>query len=248
MSPSVSPSVSAVPRCHHRAVRDLRRVVVNAVIGSFSLAALIGIVALLGGGDFGRTEGRILLTTLIVGIQSVATLCYLSLAGHRLAWIGVAGGVTSVLASGLALVVTWGEDGEPVLRAFGITLTIAASLAQASLLLALAGRERIGPLLAATLALVAAVAGMVLMPILEIGDDPGGGYARLLGVLAILDVLGTVVVIATGVFRRPQVQPHVDAEPHLLTPALEVRVREAARERGTSPAELIRDALDQYLR
>lgn len=240
--------MSAGPQCHHRAMRDLRRVVVNAVIGSFSLAALIGIVALLGGGDFGQTEGRILLTTLIVGVQSVAALCYLSLTGHRLAWIGLAGGAISLIASGLALVVTWGEDGEPVLRAFGISLTIAASLAQASLLLALAGRERIGPLLAATLVLVAAVGGLVLMPILGLGDDPGGGYARLLGVLAILDVLGTVIVIATKVFRRPQGQPNADSEPRLLTTALEVRVRDAARDRGTSPAQLISDALDNYLR
>ena len=222
----------------------------NTVIGSFALAALIGIVALLSGGDFGQTEGRILLTTLIVGVQSVAALCYLSLAGHRLAWIGAAGGAISVIASGLALVVTWGADGEPVLRTFGISLTIAASLAQASLLLALAGRRRIGPLLAATLVLVAAVAGMVLMPILGVGDDPGGAYARLLGVLGILDVLGTVVVIAIQLFGRDREQgPRADeSEPRLLPAALELRVRDAARERGTSPAALIEDALDQYLR
>ena len=89
---------------------------------------------------------------------------------------------------------------------------------------------------------------MVLMPILGMGDDPGGGYARLLGVLAILDVLGTVVVIAIQLFGR-ELGPRVDeSEPRLLTAALEVRVREAARERGTSPAALIQDALDQDLR
>lgn len=235
-------------------MRDLRRLVVNTVIGSFSLAALLGIVALLGGGDFGQTEGRILLTTLIVGVQSVAALCYLSLTGHRLAWVGLAGGATSVVASALALVVTWGEDSEPVLRAFGISVTVAASLAQASLLLALAGRERIGALLTGTLALVTAVAVLVLMPILGVGDEPGGGYARLLGVLAILDVLGTVVVIATRVFGRGR-QPDAtvtgtptDSEPRLLSAALEHRVRDAARDRGTSPAQLISDALDEFLR
>ncbi len=230
-------------------MRDLRRVVVNAVLGSFSLAALIGIVALLGGGDFGQTEGRVLLTTLIVGVQSVAALCYLSLAGHRLAWLGLVGGAVSVVASGLALVVTWGNDGESVLEVFGISVTIAASLAQAALLLSLAGRQRIGPVLAGTLALLAAVAGMVMMGILGVGD-PGGGYARLLGVLAILDVLGTVVVIATAVFGRGR-EPRPladDSEPRLLSAALEHRVRDAARDRGTSPAQLISDALDDFLR
>ena len=230
-------------------MRDLRRLVVNGVIGSFSLAALIGIIALLGGGDFGETEGRILLTTLIVGLQSVAALCYLSLAGHRLAAVGVAGGAASVAASVLALVLTWGSDSDGAWRAFGVTVTIAASLAQASLLLALAARERIGPLLAATLAAIAGVAVLVLMPILDVGD-PGSGFARTLGVLAILDVLGTVLVSARALFgrRRDSGPQPTDIEPRLLSTALEVRVRDAARDRGTSPAQLISDALDNYLR
>lgn len=235
-------------------MRDLRRVVVNGIIGSFSLAALMGIVALLGGGDFGGTEARILLTTLIVGVESLAALCYLSLAGHRYRWVGIAGGATSLVCSVLALLLTWGaEDSEPVLRAFFVTLTIAATLAQASLLLALAGREGIGPLLGSTLFVAACVALLILGPILEIGSDPGGGYARALGVLGILDVLGTVVVIATAVFARvrdndPPAPSSTDVEPRLLSTALEVRVREAAKERGTSPGQLISDALDQFLR
>lgn len=229
-------------------MRDLRRLVVNGVIGSFSLAALIGIVALLGGGNFGETEGRILLTTLIVGLQSVAALCYLSLAGHRLAVVGVVGGAASVAASVLALVLTWGTDSDGAWRTFGVVVTVAASLAQAALLLALAARERIGPLLAATLAAIAVVAALVLIPILDVGD-PGSGFARTLGVVAILDVLGTVLVSAQALFGRKRdfgPQP-TDIEPRLLSTALEVRVREAARERGTSPAQLISDALDNYL-
>jgi len=230
-------------------MRDLRRAVVNSIIGSFSLAALVGIVALLGGGSFGQTEGRILLTTLIVGLQSVAALCYLSLSGHRLAPVGVAGGVVSVVASGLALVLTWGGDSEGAVRAFGVAVTIAASLAQASLLLALAGRERVDALLGATLAAITIVALLVLVPILDVGD-PGGGFARVLGVLAILDVLGTVLVSATALFGRGRTPgPRTsDTEPRLLSPALEVRLRDAARDRGTSPSQLISDALDNYLR
>ena len=228
---------------------DLRRAVVNGVIGSFSLAALMGIVALLAGGSFGETEGRILLTTLIVGLQSVAALCYLSLAGHRLAAVGVAGGATSVVASALALALTWGADGDGAWRAFGVSVTVAASLAQASLLLALAARERIGLMLAATLAAIAVVGGLVLVPILDVGDQ-GSGFARTLGVLAILDVLGTVLVSAQALFGRNRTagpQP-TDTEPRLLSTALEVRVRDAARDRGTSPAQLISDALDAYLK
>ena len=59
----------------------IRRWIVRLTIGSFSVAALMGIVALLGGGEFGETEGRILLTTLLVGVVSIAVLCYLATAG-----------------------------------------------------------------------------------------------------------------------------------------------------------------------
>jgi len=47
-----------------------RRVVTTLTIGSFSVAALMGIVALLGGGDFGENEARVLLTTLTVSLAA----------------------------------------------------------------------------------------------------------------------------------------------------------------------------------
>ena len=72
----------------------IRRWIVRTTIGSFSLAALLGIVALLGGGEFGETEGQILLTTLLVGVVSIAVLCYLATAGRRSQPLGIAGGVS----------------------------------------------------------------------------------------------------------------------------------------------------------
>ena len=56
----------------------IRTAIVRITIGAFSLAALIGVMALLGGGAFGAIEGRILLTTLLVGVASMAVLCYLA--------------------------------------------------------------------------------------------------------------------------------------------------------------------------
>ena len=61
----------------------IRRAIVRTTIGSFSLAALMGIIALLGGGHFGATQGRVLLTTLLVGVVSIAVLCFLVTAGRR---------------------------------------------------------------------------------------------------------------------------------------------------------------------
>jgi len=51
----------------------LRRLILAATIGSFSIAALMGVVALLGGG-FGDDQWRVLTTTLVAGFASVAVL------------------------------------------------------------------------------------------------------------------------------------------------------------------------------
>lgn len=231
-------------------MRDLRRLVVTVVIGSFSLAALLGIVALLGGGNFGETEGRVLLTTIIVGVESVAVLCYLSLSGSRWSFVGASGAVVSLVAFGLALWLTWGGedvfDGEGPWKVFGIAVTLAASAAQASLLLALCGRTRVGAGLAATLGAIALVAVMIVIPIVD-GSGLDDGYWRVFGVVAILDVLGTVVLTATGAFGRVRGNAPRDAGGTVLDPATQARVVAAAGERGVSPSALVEQALDAYL-
>ena len=225
-------------------MKDLRRIVSTLVIGSFSLAALIGIVTLLRGGDFGDTEIHVLLTTVIVGVESVAVLCYLAVSGHRLAVVGLVGAAASFLASALALWMTWGgNDSSGASDTFGVALTIAASLAQVSLLLSLAGRDRAGAALVGTLLAIAVLAGMIVLPIVD-DTGLGDGYWRAFGVVAILDVLGTVVLIAVGVFRK---RPSETAADHVLTSAVEQRLLDAARERGTSPSQLVSDALDAFL-
>jgi hypothetical protein len=228
-------------------MKDLRRLVATIVIISFSIAALMGIAALLSGGDFGETEGRILLTTVIVGTESVAVLCYLALAGHRLVAVGVVGGAVSLVAFGTALWLTWGVgdniDGSEPWELLGVSVTLAASLAQASLLIALAGKRRIGAGLVGTLAAITVVAAMISVAIID-GEDLGDAYWRILGVVAILDVLGTVVLTAVGAFGR---RTSTEAEPRLLSTAVESRLLDAARERGVSPSQLVADALDAFL-
>ena len=112
--------------------------------------------------------------------------------------VGITGAACSVVATGLALCLTWSHnlDGLDVWRVFGIAVALAASLAQASLLVALAEQRRsLRPGLCATLLAIAVVAVMVIVPI---ATESGmtGGYWRAFGVIAILDVLGTVVVTA----------------------------------------------------
>ena len=223
-------------------MKDFRRLVTALVIGSFSVAALLGILALLGGGELGETEGRVLLTTVIVGVESIAVLCYLAVAGRRSWPAGLAGGLVSLVPFSLALWLTWGGD-EPhrVWDVFGVSVTLAATLAHACLMLAL-NRGRRVLLLAGTLLAMAVVAGMICNAILN-GEDLGDLYWRTFGVVAILDVLGTVVFAALEIFGR-RTAPD---EPDLMTPALESRVVAAARSRGISPSQLISDALDAHL-
>ena len=224
--------------------KSVRSIVTTLVIGSFSVAALLGIIALLGGGELGETEGKVLLTTVIVGVESIAMLCYLTVSGRPTAIVGFLGALASLAPFGIALALTWGGyDGDaPVWDVFGVSATIAATLAHACLLLALYSGRR-GLMLAGTLVAMAIVAAMICNAILN-GEDLGDLYWRTFGVVAILDVLGTVVFAALGIFGR-RTQP--DDEPDLMTPALESRVIDAARARGVSPNQLISDALDRFL-
>ena len=226
-------------------MKDVRRLVATLVIGSFSIAALFGIIALIGGGELGETEGKILLTTVIVGVESIAMLCYLAVSGRRTAVVGIVGALVSLVPFGIALALTWGGyDGDDAIwDVFGVSVTVAATVAHACLLLALHhGRRAL--LLAGTLIAMTVVAAMICNAIVN-GEDLGDLYWRLFGVVAILDVLGTVVYAALGVFERRKAD---DGEPDLMTPALESRVLDAAQARGVSPSQLISDALDSFLR
>jgi F0F1-type ATP synthase assembly protein I len=229
----------------------VRRWIVRITIGSFSVAALMGIAALLGGGDFGETEGRILLTTLVVGVVSIAVLCYLATAGRPSQPVGVAGGVTAMVPFVTGLVMIWGDlqngPGEGLLRTFGVGAIVAATLAQVCLLLALG--EKAGllarRLLLGTIALAALVA--VLTSMLVLGYDPGGdGFYRALGVVAILDVLGTVVGAALMKFG-PNGSSDDRAGSIALPPDLEARLARHAAATGQPRDEVVAVALDRYL-
>ena len=223
-------------------MKELRRLVGTVVIVSFSIAALMGIAALLGAGDFGETEGRILLTTVIVGAESMAVLCYLATAETRWSLLGGLGGLVSLVAFGSALVLTWNDSGDldELWKVFGVSLTIAASLAQASLLVAFESRRDNDILLLATLVMVTILAAMISGVILEVSDFDDT-FGRALGVVAILDALGTVILLAMGAFGGRR------AGTATLSTGVEKRVQALAAERGISPDQLVNEALEAYL-
>lgn len=240
-------------------MKELRSLVVKLVIGSFSIAALLGIIALLAGGSFGDTEGRILLTTVVVGVTSIAALCYLSTADKPFQLVGVVGGAVSLVPFALALWMTWNDSySDHLWRIFGIGITVAASLAQASLLLALAydSRPIVRRLLLATLSIIGVVAVLIIIP-LATQNGMSGDYWRIFGVVAILDTLGTVTVAALQKFvpvqpkaERPNLDRPNSDSPNAgidVNATLDARIAAAANERGVSRTQLLSEALDKLL-
>jgi hypothetical protein len=245
MTETAAPSRPAAP--HDTPTNPVRRVVVWLTIGSFSIAALMGIIALLGGGPFGEREGQVLLTTLVVGCTSVAMLCYLATAGSRFQVVGAVGGVAVLLPASLALLLIWNSDAwdtEVALKTFGIGLTVALTLAQLSLLLGVAGdRRRLQLVLWPTVALAVGLAGLITTLILT--EPQGDGVFRILGIIAILDVLGTLTTLALAVFgnRRPDEPGAAVRVPARLEAALGAAVRESGRSRD----DVVTEALEEWL-
>jgi hypothetical protein len=196
------------------AVRGVRRATIVAVVAALVLTAVLGITALLSG-EFGELQAKILLTTVTVAAFGTTSLCHLAVVTRSVRAVGFAGIAASLGAALCALVLIWrdwptgGSIWEGWFKALAVLAIAAVSLAQANLLLLLAGRRHplIRASLGVTLLAIAVVAGMVALPILTNGEIPGSdgeAYWRLLGVMGILDALGTIALPVLGlVLQRP---------------------------------------------
>jgi hypothetical protein len=193
--------------------KQVRSYFVKGLLVSLGVAGLLGIVALLSG-EFGMLQGKILLTTLLVGIYSVLCLCCLTLAGKRYEVVALLGVIFSSVALVTGLMLVWiifGDWDTPwqiaefIWKTFYITGVVGFSLAHQSLLLLLADRPHalVQRLLWYTVIAITAVAAMLIYPVIDGFDMVDEFYWRLLGVLAILDVVGT---IATPVIAKLQSQ------------------------------------------
>lgn len=193
-------------------VRGARRVAIIAIIASLSVTALVGIVVLLTGTN-NEVLSNILGTTLVLAAFSVTSLCHLAVVGRAPQIVGFIGIVASGLAFVAAEVLLWSNGNlsdnstQYWFRALGVLTVLALSLAHANLMLLLESRKR--PIvrmgLRITLVLIAVVAIGIWIPILDNGifpDSNSDWYWRVFGVLAILDVLGTIVLPVTGAILR----------------------------------------------
>jgi hypothetical protein len=187
----------------------LRSAFVAALLCALVGGGLLGIAAL-AFGSWGELEVRVLLTTVLLGAYSVLCLGCLPVLGTRRAPVGRLGVGACSVALLLGLVLIWlvadndgGEGALTLFRAFWVAAVAAFALAHVAMLLG-AARDPRGAaqaVLSATVAAVAVVAAMLAAVAIS-PDVAADGYWRMLGVFAILDVVGTVVVPVLSRARR----------------------------------------------
>lgn len=226
-------------------VSRVRRVIVAVIIVAFGLAALGGIIVLLGG-DLGSEAGRVLGTTAVIGAYSVAVLCCAALAGRRVRVFGTIGAIVSVLSAGHVIRMIWSSsstisDVEWRILWSGIALTAAFALASLLLLLADRRRTAVRVGLWTTLGLFAVVLVLVLVVIWFAEAIDSEVYPRALGIAGILAALGAVVVpVLSLLMPEGSRAPHGEAS---LSPALAARLGAEAERRGITVEELVAPVL-----
>ena len=175
------------------------------------VSGIIGISIFLMG-DFDSTQLKLLGTTACVGVFSLLGLA--SVTGGSIRWLrtlsylGIASSATALALIQLLIWDLWDTDGisdEVYFKVLAFLVVVAVSIAHVSLISAI---QRTSGLLRwcqrGTLIIIVAVAVQLIIGILYSWDFDEEMYLRLLGVLVILDVLGTIFV---GVFALRNTAP-----------------------------------------
>lgn len=165
---------------------SIKRVLLCMVVSGLVLASLVGIYVLLFG-TFGKTEEKILLTTLGISYFSVTALaCAAAYEKGRYGLLAIPGIALSVAGFALFLPSIWAEwlRSEPVDKTTIILAVLSFSFAHACLLSLVALERRVVWVyyvaVGAILALAAILSAMIV-------HDQGGWMLRLAGAVAILD-------------------------------------------------------------
>jgi hypothetical protein len=174
--------------------RSLTRALAAAAVGALCLAALVAIGIFLFG-RFGETEARLLGTAVAVAGYSLTGLAASTLLGRRPTWLAPLGLGASGAGFVLMVALIWTAPDDGLLPRVTMTvLVLAVVIAHAGLLLPRrADPPAAGAVLRATLA-AGAVLAVMLIALFLFALEPGEFYFRLLGVAAVLDVLGTLLV------------------------------------------------------
>ncbi|MBP4138392.1 hypothetical protein [Flavobacterium geliluteum] len=165
----------------------------RTLIIALSFGALIGIFIFLAG-DFGRTEVRLLLTTLAIGCYSLTGLCSTTIQNRdHMQSFSLLGIIISAIGFLITTTAIWDVvNFEEIWKATTIFIILSVSIAHISLLFNIRLKTKnLWYMMTVTIIFISIVALMLInSTISEFKESEF--YFRLLGVFSILDVLGTI--------------------------------------------------------
>lgn len=180
---------------------ELKKIFLISIGGSLGLSALIAIFVFIIG-NFGELELRVLGSVLIIALFSVTSLACAALWERGTftipAIIGFVGSIGGFVTLELMI---WGMDAEFLWR-FALVFTVASiAAAHSSLLIIMGSKDGItGKVMYATLAVIWIIAALIAFAIFtELEFLVSGVALRIIGVLAVLNVTGT---IATPILKK----------------------------------------------
>ncbi|MBN2731112.1 MAG: hypothetical protein JXR26_01665 [Balneolaceae bacterium] len=165
------------------------------LISALSAGALLGIFIFLFG-EFGDLEIRLLVTTLAIGGFSLTGLCCSTIYKYdKLKTFAALGMATSVFGFIINLTGIWELwDTDSTVRFMATFIILSISFAHISLLLLLSPAKRlIQNIQKATITTIGIVGAMLVVAVFNEFEN-SEFYFRILGVFAILDVLGTILM------------------------------------------------------
>ncbi len=171
-----------------------QRTLLLAFILSLAGCGLCGIYVLIIG-DFGDFEARVLATTASIGAASILGLAA-AIPHEQRRWhpVGLLGLIAVTAALMLALILIWRvvDESERMGKTLGIACTFAVAFPHVGLLGLARLHRRFDWVRALTVATIVLLSIQICYMILA--EDGGEGLFRLLGVLAIITVCGTIAV------------------------------------------------------
>jgi hypothetical protein len=184
-----------------------RKFLLNVIIASLSITAVLGIVAVLWAG-LGEAGAKILGSAIGVDVASILMLCCTGPAKsllHRA--VQVTGILSACLGVVTGLYVIWLAGGlsEGMTRTAVVLFLLAAASAHVCVVLAWRTHNRPMRIVApATILCTAAAAELIANYVVFPGFDPDRGYLRALMAVLILDALGTILILLLHRFGPPR--------------------------------------------
>lgn len=230
----------------------VRPIMLRVVIVSLVVAALVAIVSI-GSANFGETSWRLIATAVLFAAFALFSWYDADVSAKRSTPFALTSFAVSMYLFVAGMVKIWGPERAPTdpyayepwsaFDGFGGWLVVAliarVALLHVHLVLATGARLRypvMSVVTSVTLVLVATLAVLLTLPFLFTSLDPGEPYWRAVGVVAVLDALGTVLVpLGYQLFAGPSGPAPVPAPASAPVPAA-VAAAGAVSETGASSA------------